>query len=67
MGITKATANWGTERHGHPWIYKYLDQVYMNCVENGNVAKIFKEGNEEPKKKLVPIIYCHGLVCSRTS
>jgi|LauGreDrversion4_2_1035121.scaffolds.fasta_scaffold580603_1 hypothetical protein len=39
----------------------------MNCVENGNVAKVFKEGGEEPKKKLVPIIYCHGLVCSRTS
>ena len=29
LGVTKATAQWGSDYHVDPWMYKYLDDVYM--------------------------------------
>lgn len=32
LGLTKATASWGTEDHPSPWFYKYIDDVRMDVV-----------------------------------
>jgi hypothetical protein len=32
LGIAKATADFGKENYVHPWVYKYLDFIYMNVV-----------------------------------
>jgi len=64
LGITKATATWGSADYPTPWIYQYLDDVVMDCVENGTLAKVF---TGETPRKLIPVIYLHGLTCSRTS
>lgn len=67
LGMTKATSSWGTEDHAHPWVFKYIDDIKMDTVEHGKLAKVFREAEgEEPIKKLVPMIYCHGLACNRT-
>ena len=68
LGLTKATSSWGTEDHPSPWFYKYLDDVRMNTVQNGKLSKVFSEATgDEPKKKLHPMVYCHGLACMRTA
>jgi len=32
MGIVKATSNYDTENHKHPWFFKYLDDIKMDTV-----------------------------------
>ena len=61
VGLAKATANWGTEDNVHPWFFKYLDDVKMDTVQDGNLSKAFNE------RELVPMIYCHGLTANRTT
>lgn len=61
--MVNATAAWGTDDKPNAWFYKYFDDVHMNTVQNGDLAEDFADGS----KYLVPIIYCHGLTCSRTA
>lgn len=68
LGLTKATASWGTEDHPSPWFYKYIDDVRMNVVQNGKLARCFWQSDgDEPKRKLTPMFYYHGLACMRTA
>jgi hypothetical protein len=67
-GVARATADWGTDNHMHPWFYKYIDRVKMDTVEKGQLSQDFLKSDQNPNpKKLIPIIHCHGLTCSRTS
>ena len=61
-GVSRATAPWGKEEGTGPWFYKFLDIVRLNTVQDGEIADDFKLG-----KKLIPIIFSHGLTCNRTS
>jgi hypothetical protein len=63
LGLMKATSTWGTEDHKHPWLFKYLDDVKMNTVQDGKLASIFDSGQKKP----IPVIFCHGLAGSRTT
>ena len=31
-GIVRATSDWDTENHKHPWFFKYLDDIKMDTV-----------------------------------
>jgi len=63
-GITYATASWGSDEPcTNPWYYKYIDGLLMDCVQDGKLAKTFSNG----EKKLIPIIFSHGLTCNRTA
>jgi hypothetical protein len=35
----------------------------MNTCQDGELTEVYKSG----KKKLIPLIYCHGLKCNRTA
>ena len=63
LGLTKATADWGSESHPSPWFYKYLDDIKMDTVQDGKLAEIFTNG----QNKLIPLVFCHGLTGSRTT
>jgi len=63
LGAVKATSSWDTEDHKHPWFYKFLDDCKLDTVQDGLLAKEFSSG----EKKLIPIIFCHGLAGSRTT
>ena len=32
LGLAKSTADFGTDEGIEPWIFKYLDDIYMNVV-----------------------------------
>lgn len=66
--IAGATANWGTEDNAHPFFFNYIDNVRMDTVEKGDLSNDFiKSENNPAPNKLIPLIYCHGLTCTRTS
>lgn len=61
LGIAKGTAAWGTDDYMSPWFFKYVDDLKMDTCQDGNLSKVFES------RQLVPMIYCHGLVCNRTT
>ena len=61
VGLTKATASWGTDDHVNPWFFKYIDDVKMDTCQDGKLSKVFNE------RELVPMIYCHGLTANRVT
>lgn len=61
LGLTKATAEWEKENHPNPWFYKYLDDIKMDTVQNGEIADIYKGPNA---KKIIPVVFLHGLTGS---
>ena len=63
LGVVRATSTWDTEDHKNPWFYKYLDDVKMDTVQDGKLAKVFDSGELKP----IPLIFCHGLAGSRTT
>lgn len=66
----KCLQEFGSDDHLNPWLLKYLDDINMDVLQDGKLAKVFSEPykrNGKPKNKLIPLIYCHGLTCTRTS
>jgi len=63
LGLIKATSTWGTEDHKHEWLFKYLDHVKMNTVQDGPLARVFASGEQ----KIIPVVFCHGMAGSRTA
>ncbi len=47
---------------GHPpfWFFRYLKNVQMDTVFNGEIDSDFK------KKPMIPLIYLHGVCSNRT-
>jgi len=79
-GLAKATADIGSDKHLPPWFYQYLKKIKMNTVQNGTLAADFWKGSDSPitesllkhsaesyPKKLIPIVFLHGLAGSRTT
>jgi predicted dienelactone hydrolase len=62
-GLAKATAPYGTDDYRNPWFFKYLDDVRMNTCQDGNLAKVYETG----ERKIVPIVFLHGLCGTRTT
>lgn len=72
LGLAKITAPWGTDDHSHPFLMKWIDGVKMDIVQDGTLAKNFREKSgdgesERPPEQLIPVILCHGLTGSRTT
>lgn len=69
LGLAKSTADFGTDEGIDPWLFKYLDGIYMNVVQNGPLVRDFVKASDEDgaPRRMIPIIFCHGLTCSRTS
>jgi len=63
MGVVRATSNYGTADHKHPWFFKYLEDIKMNTCQDGKLAEVYDTG----QKKIIPLIFCHGLAGSRTT
>lgn len=63
LGISKATADYGTEDGKHPWFIKYLDDVKLNTLQDGKLAKVYDSG----ERKIVPLVFSHGLCGTRTT
>ena len=62
-------SNYGEDNHPNSYNFKYLDNMKMNTVQDGILSQDFN-GNEETEKmpkKIIPLIYCHGLTCNRTA
>lgn len=62
-------AQYGEDSHPNSYNFKYLDNMKMNTVQDGNLSKDFccNEDSDKEPWKLIPIIYCHGLTCNRTA
>ena len=43
-GIAAVTSDWGKDNAPHPWFYKYLDDIKMDTVTDGLLAKDFRTG-----------------------
>ena len=66
LGGARATAPWGSDKHSHPFVWKFVERVRMLTVEDGPLAKVFCSDNEAERKPLVPMLYSHGLTSCRT-
>ncbi len=68
LGIAKASCAYGSEDHKPLFLFRQLKQVMLDCVLNGDLSKDFYSNDHEvpSKKKLVPIIFCHGISSNRT-
>ena len=68
-GMAEATAPWGKVYHAHPFTLKYFERIYLDCVQDGELAADFanKGDDNEKYKLLIPVINCHGLTCHRTA
>jgi hypothetical protein len=64
LGLSKATADWGKENGTNPWMFKYLDEVLMDTVQEGKMAEIFSNENA---KEIIPVFLLHGLTGTRTT
>lgn len=65
LGLSKATADWGKENASNPWMFKYLDEVKMDTVQEGKIAEIFCK--DENPNKITPVFLLHGLTGTRTT
>jgi len=63
FGLAKATAPYETDDYKHPWFFKYLDTCRMNTCQDGKLAEVYYSG----EKKLLPIVFSHGLCGTRTT
>lgn len=43
LGLAKITAPWGTDDYSHPFFLKWVDGVKMDTVQDGTLAKAFRE------------------------
>lgn len=43
LGLAKATADWGKDNASNPWMFKYLDEVKMDTVQNGQISQTFSK------------------------
>jgi len=79
LGLARATADIGSRSHHPPWVYNYLKKIKIHTVQDGQLSETFAPPDEEQgplclsllpetdSKKLIPIIFLHGLAGSRTS
>lgn len=66
LGGARATAPWGSDKHSHPFVWKFIENTRMLTVEDGPLAKVFWTDNEAERKPLIPMLYSHGLTSCRT-
>ena len=65
LGLSKSTADWGKDNPSNPWMFKYLDEVKMDTVQEGKIAEIFSK--DENPNKITPVFLLHGLTGTRTT
>lgn len=78
MGVARATADIGKQEHLPAWVFKHMKSVKMFTCQDGKLARDFENVIEDnwtllandsqgTDKKMIPIIFLHGLAGSRTS
>lgn len=71
LGLAKSAMPYGSKDHKPLFFFRPLRNVMLDCIANEDMSKDFTtQGCDatrgHPKKKLIPLIFCHGISSNRT-